>query len=137
MEDFHRGLLWQGHDRIIHPEVGFSWSWAVTSDGNKLEGVYDIINFSSLLDGQEEAELLGLAIENVDNNPYGQVISASITLRGFCHKLNSLLGAHIFHYENGRYEGYLLNNKDYLPFPREQVQATVPRINGSVYGCHG
>jgi len=113
LEDFRRGLLWQSRDRIIHPEVGPSWSWATVSGGADPNGVYDTNLLSEYLDNEEEAELLDVTIENMDNNPYGQVISASITLRGLCHKLNSLWEAHTFHYQNGQ---HILYDKDYLPF---------------------
>jgi hypothetical protein len=115
LEDFRRGLLWQSRNRIIHPEVGPSWSWAVVSGSSDPEGVYDTNLLWEYLDDQEEAQLLSLTIQNVDNNPYSQVISASITLRGHCRKLNSIWEAHVFHYQNGQ---HLLNDKDYIPFPR-------------------
>jgi hypothetical protein len=65
-------------------------------------GVYDDRSLWEYLDSPDEVELVNMTVENVGNNPFGQVISASLTLRGLCHKLNGLWKSHDFYFQNGR-----------------------------------
>ncbi|PMD16794.1 HET-domain-containing protein [Hyaloscypha hepaticicola] len=107
VEDFRRGLLWQSCGRDMHLEVAPSWSWAALRHGEKNADIYDCVydNMESI-DDPQEVQLIDISVTNVGDNPFGQVMSGSLTLQGFCHPLYDLLKMNDFYFHWGWYEAF-------------------------------
>jgi hypothetical protein len=102
VEDFRRGLLWQSFGRDMHPEVAPSWSWAVLRHGEmKYGNIY--LTEKSLHDSQE-VKLIEISVTNINDDPFGQVLSGSLTLQGFCHPLHDLLKRNDFYFHSWWYD---------------------------------
>jgi hypothetical protein len=113
VEDFRRGLLWQSSGRDMYPEIAPSWSWAALRHGEKDGNIYDYVyrKGDSLHDPQE-VKLIDISVNNINNDPFGQVLSGHLTLQGLCHPLHDLLKRNNFYFQSG---GIATN-----PFTRDQ-----------------
>ncbi|CZR67603.1 uncharacterized protein PAC_17502 [Phialocephala subalpina] len=102
VEDFRRGLLWQTSGRDINSEVAPSWSWAVVRGEDTFIGIYECdYAHREYVDDPNEVELVDISVNNLGDNPFGQVLSGSLVLRGLCHKLNGLLETSNFYFQPG------------------------------------
>ncbi|KAH8750944.1 heterokaryon incompatibility protein-domain-containing protein, partial [Hyaloscypha sp. PMI_1271] len=84
VEDFRRGLLWQTCGRPVDIEVAPSWSWAVVGHGGiTYPRIYEwIYAHQTYVADPNEVELIDICVTNLHDDPFGQVISGSLTLRG-------------------------------------------------------
>ena len=107
VEDFRRGLLWQSRGRGMHPEVAPSWSWAALRHAENDYGCIYHFNYGSITSTNDPqlVQLIHISVTNVGDDPFGQVISGSLTLQGFCHLLNNLLKVSDFYFQSGWYAG--------------------------------
>jgi hypothetical protein len=104
VEDFRRGLLWQSRGRDMHPEIAPSWSWAALQHGENYGNIYDMFNWHMpSIDDPQEVQLIDISVTNVGDDPFGQVMSGSLTLQGFCHPLHDLLKMNDFYFQSGCY----------------------------------
>jgi Heterokaryon incompatibility protein (HET) len=85
LEDFHNGLLWQA------PRVGISarhaptWSWAVIDMqqyGLRKTIEDGVVIGLSVKEDIHRAKIIRVQVKNVDNDAFGQVESARITIEG-------------------------------------------------------
>ena len=105
VEDFRCGLLWQSRGRGMHSEVAPSWSWAALRHGEKGGTIYGYIyQQGKSLHGPQEVKLIDISVTNVGDDPFGQVMSGSLTLQGFYHPLHDLLKRNDFYFHSGWYD---------------------------------
>jgi hypothetical protein len=94
VEDFRCRLLWaRGWWGRISWDFSPSWSWAAlqpvrSSDAMDYPYKSDIRQCTYL--DCTEVDLIEFVVKAIDGNPFGQVVSASITLRGLSQPLSSL-----------------------------------------------
>ena len=91
-EDIHAGLLWAvpGCGQPTPSYTAPSWSWgSLTYSKGNIESakqlgndIYPYSSFITLRDPKFEAEIVHISVENTHDDPYGEVKSASITIRG-------------------------------------------------------
>ena len=103
VEDFRRGLLWQTCGRPVDIEVAPSWSWAVVGhQAITHPKIYEwVYAHQTYVADPNEVELIDICVANLRDDPFGQVISGSLTLRGLCHCLNELLKTAEFYFLSG------------------------------------
>ncbi|CZR58751.1 uncharacterized protein PAC_08643 [Phialocephala subalpina] len=96
LDEVQKGLLWRvdGDGKILDSYRAPSWSWAAlgcTAEGQQSRlHIYERMrtlhhqspNIPESKYVQYEAQLLGYNIEQIDDDPFGRVSSASITIRG-------------------------------------------------------
>jgi hypothetical protein len=83
--DLHAGLLWYGEmETCKHVEEyrGPSWSWAVTNEAV----LFADVKFEGFQDNLK-AKFLSCQIETLGNNPYGQVKSGTMVMKGLTKNL--------------------------------------------------
>lgn len=83
LEDFAVGLMWRSSGGKVESNFASappSWSWA-TLNGPRPNKGYRICNPGEK-NLREHAELVGHSVVTADDNIFGQVISASLTIRG-------------------------------------------------------
>lgn len=128
LDDFHRALLWLPL-RIMGEEVGPSrhpkyiapsWSWASLDlrqcgEQTRTANIYTGMVENDL---QPLANILQVDIKNVDDDPFGQVISASLVLEGEMHSVCRCVIPLCFLDEGWRYmaAGYDSLDEDVVAF---------------------
>jgi hypothetical protein len=86
LEDIHRGLLWlplRWATRSKDTRVP-SWSWASINQ----PCCFDNLGYLTQYCEGFRAEILDVTVNTVDDNLYGQVLSASLVLKGGCRSLD-------------------------------------------------
>ncbi|CZR60249.1 uncharacterized protein PAC_10145 [Phialocephala subalpina] len=85
LEDIHRGLLWQAIWSVSRSSETAcpSWSWA--SMNLPWNGVRQL--YLDTYEPGPRATILDVNVVNTAGNPFGEVISASLTMRGHYHAL--------------------------------------------------
>ncbi|CZR52796.1 uncharacterized protein PAC_02673 [Phialocephala subalpina] len=99
-EDFYTGLLWVvgGRGQATKHYVAPSWSWGslVLSSGGAdyfQSSIYLYSNFIEVRGPELEAKIVDVFVENTHEDPFGEVKSASLTIRGLWKDADdSLLG---------------------------------------------
>ena len=88
----------------MHPEVAPSWSWAALRHGEKGGDIYADFRQGKSLHDSQEVKLIEISVTNINDDPFGQVLSGSLTLQGFCHPLHDLLKRNDFYFHSGWYD---------------------------------
>jgi hypothetical protein len=73
-----------GHGGITYPRI-YEWIYA----------------HQTYIADPNEVQLIAICVTNLHDDPFGQVISGGLTLRGLCHGLNELLKTTDFYFSSG------------------------------------
>jgi hypothetical protein len=96
LEDIHMGLLWSSLKPGTTKTASYiapSWSWASLNFDDRdypyyetLRATYhhDLHNYALT---SHAAEIINVSVANVDDDPFGQVLSGSLTIQGPCQKI--------------------------------------------------
>ncbi|KAE8444464.1 hypothetical protein EG329_000555 [Mollisiaceae sp. DMI_Dod_QoI] len=100
-QDSRRGLLWTSHGNPVRWDHAPSWSWAAvksmpnTSIG-RVSRVYECCHGDwDYLEGRE-VKVIDISVANVEENQFGQIVSAKLHLRGLCRSFKSVSQKYFF-----------------------------------------
>jgi hypothetical protein len=119
VEDFRRGLLWaRGWWGRISWDFSPSWSWAALQPARSS----DAMDYPYKPDSGQwtyldcmEVDVIEVVVKTIDGNPFGQVVSASITLRGLSQPLGALWKVKNLHF-NPEWKKTLPSTEDICVF---------------------
>ncbi|KAE9375783.1 hypothetical protein N431DRAFT_531872 [Stipitochalara longipes BDJ] len=101
LEDLYRGLLWTNYGVAIDLNHSPSWSWGVLLGSPSSAGIYDRSCGTWQPVEALQAKLIDVDIRNANDNHFGQVLSASLHLKGLHHSLKRLWPKHDFCFGRG------------------------------------
>lgn len=94
LEDIHRGLLWQSQWNVTRPSETSNPSWSWASIDLPWNRGYRRLYLDTYEDGPR-AEILDVSVLNAGVNPFGEVLSASLTMRGHYRMLDHWVDEHL------------------------------------------